>query len=157
MRDSPLGRSDQRSPRAANTIGVCTKRRRNPSRSATQSTWARTPLGMLIVRRQSSTVSLDGDGESSTNPHTQDETTWTFIPSFFSRCIDFRYSRVWGDIQGALRTYPVIQYHHSVWSMCYNGDVRGLQKLFSERQISPFSVNPWGGTLLQVSVCRRAS
>ena len=153
LRKGPLRHSDQSSPGGANSIEARTKRRRNTSRSGiTQSTMTRTPLGTIIIRRQLNTVSFDEDGELSTNPHSQDETTWIFMPSFFSHCIDFRYARTWSGVQAALRTYPVIRDTHPALDMCTSGDVEGLQKLFSEQQLSPFSIDTWGFTLLDVSM-----
>jgi hypothetical protein len=107
----------------------------------------------MIIRKQSSTVtSSNGDEDFCAESCTRDEKTWIFIPSFFSRCIDFRYSKTWAGIQGAFRTYPVLQYDHPVWGMILFGDVTGIQKLFSERQLSPFSIHVQSGfTLLDVS------
>jgi hypothetical protein len=89
--------------------------------------------------------------------YTRDESTWIFMPSFFSCCIDFRYLNSCGYIQRSLRTYPVVRNDHPVWEMCWSGDVIGIQKLFTERQLSPFSVDPWGNTLLHVRLEHRQS
>jgi hypothetical protein len=114
-------------PGALATKGACTKRIRKPLRSGASNTRSttsliNTPLGTMIIRKQSSTVtSSNGDEDFCAESCTRDEKTWIFIPSFFSRCIDFRYSKTWAGIQGAFRTYPVLQYDHPVWGMILFG------------------------------------
>jgi hypothetical protein len=108
-------------------------------------------LGSVYIRRASqSIVFQDERNHSSEEAYNRTECTWTFVPSLFSRCIEFRFVSLLGSIQGSLRTYPTIPDDHPVWSMCEVNDVEGIQKLFSNRQISPFSVAPNGRTLLHV-------
>jgi len=139
------------------TTSACTKRSRKQARSRTANSSStmsqfKTPLGTMIIRKHFSTATSSNGDDSSVNYCTRDENTWIFIPSFFSRCIDFRYWKTWGGIQGALRTYPVLQNNHPVWDMVEVGDVTGIQKLFSERKLSPFSIHAQCGfTPLDVS------
>ncbi|KAN0099533.1 hypothetical protein V8E51_013308 [Hyaloscypha variabilis] len=158
LRNGPPTSSGQNCQGNLPTLGVGMKRSRMLSRSSSnnRSTESRvkTPLGTMIIRKHFSTAtSSNGDEDSSVNYCTRDDNTWIFIPSFFSRCIDFRYSKTWGGIQGAFRTYPVLRNDHPVWNLIRLGDLRGIQKLFSERQLSPFSIDIHGHTLLDYSVC----
>jgi hypothetical protein len=134
-------------------IVVCAKNRgKTRSRASTrQFSSFQTPLGRVVIRKESSTATFDSAKRGlSMKSYTRDESTWIFMPSFFSRCIDFRYLNSCGYIQRSLRTYPVVRDDHPVWGMCRSGDVIGIQKLFSERQLSPFSVDSRGITLLDV-------
>jgi hypothetical protein len=72
------------------------------------------------------------------------------LPSFLSYAFDFRYLNTCGYVERALRTYPVLPYDHPVWNMCWGGNLKGIQKLLSDRQISPFSIDDRGNTMLHV-------
>jgi hypothetical protein len=110
-------------------------------------------LGSVYIRRASqSIVFLDGRNHSSEEAYNRTECTWMFIPSLFSCCIELRFVNLLGSLQSSLRTYPVIRYDHPVWDMCKSNDVEGIQRLFSNRQVSPFSVNFRGWTLLHVRI-----
>jgi hypothetical protein len=110
------------------------------------------PFGELRIRRKISDSTFGGEEESSPmTAYAKNETTWTFIPSFLSYAFDFRYLNTCGHVERSLRTYPVLPDNHPVWGMCRSGDLKGIQKLLSDRQISPFCVNNSNGrTLLWV-------
>lgn len=108
-------------------------------------------LGSVYIQRASqSIVFQDNRNQSSEEAYKRTECTWTFVPSLLSRCIELRFVNLLGSIQSSLRTYPTISDDHPVWDMCETNDVEGMQRLFSNRQVSPFSVNPYGRTLLHV-------
>jgi hypothetical protein len=109
------------------------------------------PFGKLRIRRKISDSTFGDEEEPSPKAaYAKNETTWTFMPSFLSYAFDFRYLNTCGHIERSLRTYPVIRYNHPVWEMCERGDLKGIQKLLSDRQISPFCVDSYGRTLLHV-------
>jgi hypothetical protein len=109
------------------------------------------PFGKLRIRRKISDSTFGDEEEPSPmTAYAKNETTWTFMPSFLSYAFDFRYLNTCGHIERSLRTYPVISNCHPVWDMCRDGDLKGIQKLLSNRQISPFCVNSYGTTLLEV-------
>jgi hypothetical protein len=109
------------------------------------------PFGKLHIRRKISDSTFGDEEEPSPmTAYAKNETTWTFMPSFLSYAFDFRYLNTCGHIERSLRTYPVLPDNHPVWEMCGQGDLRGIQKLLSDRQISPFCVDSYGTTLLQV-------
>lgn len=56
-----------------------------------------------------------------------------------------------GFIRGALRIYSLIPNNHPIWRMCRCGDLEGVQTLLSSRQVSPFSVDTDGTTLLHIA------
>jgi hypothetical protein len=153
LRNSSRGNFSQSCHEAIVDMGVCTKNHGKTRSKASNRRFSsfQTPLGWVAIRKESSTATFDSAERGlSMKSYTRDESTWIFMPSFFSRCIDFRYLNSCGYIQRSLRTYPVVRNDHPVWRMCRSGDVIGIQKLFSKRQLSPFSVNPWGNTLLHV-------
>jgi hypothetical protein len=108
-------------------------------------------FGKLIIRRASKTSNFNEDG-SPTDPETYSSTTssWTFMPSFLSRNFEYQSFSSFGSIQRAIRIYPVIPDDHTVWTMCKIGDLKGIQKLLSTQQVSLFSVDKYGFTLLHV-------
>jgi hypothetical protein len=108
-------------------------------------------LGSVYIRRASQSIVFQDDrNQSSGDAYKRTEYTWKFIPSIFSRCIELRFVNLLGSLQSSLRTYPVIRDDHPIWKMCKTNDVEGMQRLFSNRQVSPFSVDPRGRTLLHV-------
>jgi hypothetical protein len=109
------------------------------------------PFGKLCIRRKISDSTFGDEKEPSPmTAYSKNETTWTFTPSFLSYAFDFRYLNTCGHIERSLRTYPVLPDNHPVWEMCIWGDLKGIQKLLSDRKISPFCVDSYGGTLLKV-------
>jgi hypothetical protein len=108
-------------------------------------------LGSVYIRRASQSIVFQDDRDQpSGEAYNRNECTWTFIPSLLSRCIQLRFVNLLGSIQSSLRTCPTIPDDHPVWSMCQANDVDSVQRLFSTRQVSPFSVDSSGRTLLHV-------
>jgi hypothetical protein len=83
----------------------------------------------------------------------KNETTWTFIPSFLSLCIEVQYTDTCGSIQRSFRTYPLIRDDHPIWYMGWMQppSTPDFQALLTSGTVSPFSVNSTGSTLLHVS------
>lgn len=140
-------------------VGTCNTRPRSPTTSRPLKsrlvalTSFNTPFGRVVMRKKSSSTTFTSDKEEyPSSPHTRTETSWIFFPSFFARCVDFKVLNSCGYIQRSLRIHPVIPYQHPVWSLCRLGNVEGMQTLFSERQVSPFSIDPWGHSLLHVRI-----
>ncbi|KAH8672816.1 hypothetical protein BGZ60DRAFT_527110 [Tricladium varicosporioides] len=107
------------------------------------------PFGNLFVRKTSKSQTLSRNVEPSpSRAHNVDESSWVFMPSFISSCINFRYLSTCGTVQRSLRTYPVISEGHPIWKLCKDGNVQGIQELLNGRQVSPFSINMRGKTLL---------
>jgi hypothetical protein len=110
------------------------------------------PLGRLIVKKEVQSSNFGKEEESTpVNTHQSESSTWIFMPSFLSYAFDYRYLNTCGYAERALRTYPILPLEHPVWDMCFRGDLTGIQKLLGDRQISPFSVDEDGDTLLHVS------
>lgn len=150
--------NDQRDDYIAGSVAV--KRRRqqrgqakqNLRKQSTDFYKYKSPFGKLYIRKKSRPASFSNDEEqAASKAYTTTESDWVFMPSFYPRCIQIKYLNACGKVQGSIRTYPVIPFAHPVWYMCVGGDVQGMQKLFSERQISPYCVNETGLTLLHVS------
>ncbi len=58
----------------------------------------------------------------------------------------------YGYIQRALKIYPIIPDDHPIWRMSVRGDLEGVQTLFATNQVSPFSVDANGFTLLHACI-----
>ena len=109
------------------------------------------PFGRLSIRREVQDSVSKGYKGSFGLSQTQRESTWVFIPSFLSYAFDFRYLNSCGHAERTLRVYPVLSYLHPVWQMCRKGDLKGIQRLLGDKEVSPFSVDDTGNTLLHVS------
>jgi hypothetical protein len=110
------------------------------------------PLGRLIVKEEVQKSNFENEEEwTSANTYHSESSAWIFMPSFLSYAFDYRYLNTCGYVERALRTYPILPVEHPVWDMCFRGDLAGVQKLLGDRQISPFSVDEDGDTLLHVS------
>jgi hypothetical protein len=114
----------------------------------------RNVLGTIYTRKSSqsidySTKKLPSHG----GLHVKNKTTWTFLPSFLSLCIEVQYIDTCGSIQRSLRTYPLIPDDHPIWWMGWLRElpISDFQALLTSHTVSPFSVNSRGSTLLHVS------
>ena len=136
----------------------CTLRQNYPLRQAnspislrqsTKCNWYKNSFGQLVVWQKRQWTSFDGNTADDTPA--QSETTWTFTPSFLSRCVVLRSRNAFGLIERSFRMWPVIPYRHPVWRMCKRQSLAFIRTLFSERAVSPFIVDTSGKTLLHVS------
>jgi hypothetical protein len=108
-------------------------------------------FGKLLMRTMvESAKSLDSTMLSTLEAYSTTATSWAIMPSFLSRCFEYQSMNTYGCIQRALRIYPVIPRNHPIWRMCCCGDLNGVQTLLETRQVSPFSVDEDGWTLLHV-------
>jgi hypothetical protein len=108
-------------------------------------------FGKLLVRKVTKFADFtDGNAQSAQLPYSTSTSSWSFVPSFLSRVFDYQSLTTCGSIQRSIRIYPVISGRHPIWGMCRGGDLKGIQTLLSTRQVSPFSVNEDGQTLLHV-------
>ena len=108
-------------------------------------------LGKLLIRTVSESTRFINSETESTETCSASTCSWAFMPSFFSRFIEYQSFNTCGFVQRALRIYPLIPKEHPIWSMCRKGDLKGIQVLLGTRQVSPFSVDRWGTSLLHVS------
>ncbi len=112
-----------------------------------------TLLGTFYYRQESAFAVFDKNHEEpSKNVLEHSETSWAFIPTFLSRCIELHFRGVFGCISTKIRAYRVLPDDHPVFEMCTKGDVRNLQAPFSDRSITPFVVSSGGDSLLHISV-----
>lgn len=106
-------------------------------------------LGIITARILSESDDLVKKGQSR-NISIRHEKSWLLIPSFLSRCVQLQYISSFKSIERRLRTYPIVRDNHPVWDMCEFGRVSCIQNLFSSCEISPYSINTEGKTLLHV-------
>jgi hypothetical protein len=110
-------------------------------------------FGRLLVRSTTQSSNFDDKGELLLGaPYIKKESTWVLVPSFLSTCINYQWVNACGFIQRSIRIYPFLSNDHPIWDLCINGNLEGIQAVLSKGQISPFSVNKWGDTLLHVSI-----
>jgi len=108
-------------------------------------------FGKLLVRKVSKVADFtDENAQSAQLPYSTSTSSWSFVPPFLSRAFDYQCLTTCGSIQRSIRIYPVISGWHPIWAMCRGDDLKGIQTLLSTRQVSPFSVNEYGQTLLYV-------
>jgi hypothetical protein len=114
-------------------------------------------LGKLLIRTVSESTRFINSETESPEMYSTSTSSWAFMPSFCSRYVAYQSFKNCGFIQRALRIYPLIPNEHPIWLMCSGGDIKGLQELLSARQVSPFSVDEYGRTLLHVCHCTTPS
>lgn len=113
----------------------------------TNTTWG---VWGIVFKKTSQSAKVSNKHGEYLEGYTQSESTWVFIPSFFSQCVELKFSNTLGSVQRSLRTYPIIRENHPIWGMCERGDTTGIQTLLSKREVSPFSIDHYGRTLLYV-------
>ena len=64
---------------------------------------------------------------------------------------EVRYIGSYWRVPTALRVYAVSNWRAPVFEMCKNGDLEGLQFMFSSGSVSPFVIDQFGRSLLHVS------
>jgi hypothetical protein len=106
--------------------------------------------GTFVKKRLQTIQKIDQRGQN-VEAYNRSETAWVFLPSFLSWCVELKYLSTLGLVQGSLRTYPLLPRSHPIWDMCVCGNLKGLQSLLSARQVSPFSVDSHGRSLLHAS------
>ena len=79
-----------------------------------------------------------------------EETAITIVPSFMRRLLELRLATSLGKVSRTWNVYHVMAMDSSIFNMCTNGDIGGLQALFSSSGISPFVLDEEGKTLLHV-------
>jgi hypothetical protein len=108
-------------------------------------------LGKLLIRTVSESTSFINSDIDSTETYSASTCSWAFMPSFFSHFIEYQSFSTYNFVKRALRIYPLIPEEHPIWRMCRVGDLKGIQGLLCTRQVSPFSVDIRGTSLLHVS------
>lgn len=110
-------------------------------------------LGTLLVRQVEATVSFDADHEHRRHAaHTQTKTSWSLLPSFLSRYIDFQFQSTSKSIFQNLRVYSVIDDKDPVWGICCADDGRALRSYLENNRdkVDPFVVDNYGNSLFHV-------
>lgn len=68
--------------------------------------------------------------------------------------IEVKFSDSYWRVPTALRVYAVSHWGAPVFELCKNGDLEGLQVMFSSGSVSPFVIDEDGTSLLHVSTFR---
>ena len=110
-----------------------------------------TPFGTIAWRSARSSITFGRKGVKM-NPLSKTEDIVTFIPSFFSRCVELQFATGCGVVSRQLRTYSVVPRDHQIFIMCQEGNLKGMQDCLSEGKVSPFCVDGYGNSLLHVSM-----
>jgi hypothetical protein len=123
-------------------------------RQATVTSYYESLLGTLYIRRTTTAMSLNEGYESSkSNPLIQSKSSWSFFPTFLSRCVELQFHNSYSSIFPSLRTHQVIDSTDPIINICYEGTGTALQAYFDNNRdrITPFVVEGSGRSLLYVS------
>ncbi len=113
--------------------------------------WDKRLCGILIYQGMSKyTRSVQQAVSTSNSSCGSDETVWAFIPSFLSRCIEFRLRNDYGRISRSLTSYAVVGRNSSIFVACRTGNMDLLRSALSDEGMTPFVVGQNGDTLLHV-------
>ncbi|KAG8534001.1 uncharacterized protein KY384_000843 [Bacidia gigantensis] len=69
-------------------------------------------------------------------------------PIFMNRVFEYLYFQSYGQVARALKSFPVLPWHSPIFTMCRMGDITGIQRAFSNREVSPFAIDEDGWTTL---------
>ena len=112
--------------------------------------WCCGIFGTVALRKTSKYSQAPSAGAKEKIPLVS-ETVWTFRPSLISYTLQLLYARSFGHVSRSLNIYPVLSDSDPIFSMCWEGDLLGLQSALSKQRVSPFVTNCDGWTLLHVS------
>ena len=113
--------------------------------------WDGGMFGTMTLRKTSKYFEAPSAGAKGELPLVS-ETVWTFRPSFVSYTLQLLYARSFGHVSRSLNIYPVLSDSDPIFSMCWEGDLLGLQTALSSQRVSPFVTDSeLGWTLLHVS------
>lgn len=122
-------------------------------RQSTITTSYQSLLGTIYIRRTRIAISTNEDDDGSTNnTPTQINNSWSFFPTFLSRCVELQFHNAYSSVFRRLRTYQVIDDRDPIFNICYEGTRMDLQNYFhkNRHRISPFVVESGGRGLLYV-------
>ena len=111
--------------------------------------------GEVFVQAKSAFLIKHPNGRNRGKSAIGEEKIVTFVPSFLPRGFDICFSSSMGWIPRSLSMYPVLDFRAPIFRMCQHGDVEGVQRAFSNGDVSPFVLDQHGMTLLHVSSSAR--
>jgi hypothetical protein len=62
------------------------------------------------------------------------------------------FKNAYGSISHSLQVDPIADFDAPIFRLCRIGDITGVQDMFTKRIVSPFVRDPYGQTLLHVSM-----
>lgn len=103
----------------------------------------RTVFGSMIYQITSSGVETHQSSiKGGAGP--DEERRILLLPSFLSYSIEIHLRSSYGFVSRSLRTFPIVPPYHPAFQMCFDGDLKGLQRLFGTGQASPYSMTTKG-------------
>ena len=118
-------------------------------------TWHKYMFGMFVYQTTSKyTPPRKKSIDTSRSKSHFEETIFTFILSFFSRCIELRIRNEYGKVSRTITDYPVVEGGRGdpIYKACQYGDLETLRSAFSEQTVSPYVIYQDGDSLLNVKV-----
>ena len=107
-------------------------------------------FGSIYTKRKLKYLSRYRNAEGQKGVIVEEESTSLITFPFLRRALEVRLTNSLGHVSRTLAVYAVLPSDAPVFTVCLNGDIEGLQKLFINGTVSPFVQNEWGWTLLHV-------
>ena len=116
--------------------------------------WYNGFLGSVTVLLKSGCSEQDLKlGVSKMDASIKEKVIW-IMPSFLQLQFEIRMKYRVGQISRSLSTDMVIEADAAAFNMCCSGDVQALQLAFDKREVSPFAMDKYGHTLMDVGTAR---
>lgn len=115
----------------------------------THSVWYRGYFGSVDIQVKSTSLSTSKSRKTGKRAIVEEKTI-KLTPAFLRKTLELRLLSSFGQISRTLRTYPILKDSAPIFTICKNGDLRGLQAALSSGTISPFVVSEEGLSLLHV-------
>ena len=122
------------------------------TRQETVNAWYRGMLGSVTIRKKMKYSSQLSSLRAFGSKPLAEETSIIIAPSFVKRLLELRLAYSLGKASRTLSFYPVVTSDSPIIDLCCNGDMLGLQAVFSSGTMSPLVVDEFGWTLLHVRI-----
>ena len=115
----------------------------------THTVWYRGYFGTVDIHVKSRSLSTSKSRRTG-NRAISEEKTIKITPALLRKALELRLLSSFGQISRTLRTYPILKDSAPIFTICQNGDLRGLQVALSSGTFSPFVTDEYGWSLLHV-------
>ncbi len=112
--------------------------------------WYRGFFGSVNIQFKSTHLSRS-DSRRLGNKAISEEKIIRITPMFLHKTFELRFWNSFGHISRTLSTYYILE-DMSIFKMCIYGGIEDLQAFLSSGNVSPFVLDPYGWSLLHVSL-----
>ena len=117
--------------------------------------WYTGVLGNVSVQKKSKITNKALNVHVVHEGSVSEESIYIFRPSFVKNQYELRFVKRRGHVFRNLSIDCVVDFKAPVFNMCRAGNIKGLREAFESGSVSPNVVNPFGMTLLHVSIITR--